>query len=421
MHFLLIKIVVKTNTIEYIYNTTGQKVSKIVTENSTITQTNYLAGGFQYKNNVLQFFPHAEGYVKYDQGDYSYVFNYTYHLGNVRVSYSDINNSNIIDADEIVEENQYYPFGLKHETHNSSNAYQYKYQGQEWQNELRLNIYFFKFRMSDPAIGRFLQVDPLSDGYVYNSTYAFAENKVVANYELEGLEAKLAIHGEGAGGTGYTKSDINAFHARASSLEKNNGYSAEKVSNGSELLSSLKTATAQEGSVQKVVIFAHGGYKGVFLNNNDGFYIDSYDPGGKSSASINDLSNSIRSGDIKFEDNASIVFGICNSAADINSIAFEIAETTDITTVGATGYVGPEIVDGKETGNLVTDGTFIKTETVYDVQSPNIFPLFSIYSTSMTSTVTSKKMADFYGKNGYTITPRIVKTDLGNTINPTDY
>ncbi|KIX21278.1 hypothetical protein SY27_11065 [Flavobacterium sp. 316] len=90
MLFLLIKIVVGTNTISYIYHATGQKVSKIVTENSTITQTNYLARGFQYKNNVLQFFPHAEGYVKHKTNNYSYVFNYTDHLGNVRVSYSDI-------------------------------------------------------------------------------------------------------------------------------------------------------------------------------------------------------------------------------------------------------------------------------------------------------------------------------------------
>ena len=88
--FLLIKIVVGTNTISYIYNATGQKVSKIVNEATNITQTNYLAGGFQYKNNVLQFFPHAEGYVKHEANNYSYVFNYTDHLGNVRVSYSDI-------------------------------------------------------------------------------------------------------------------------------------------------------------------------------------------------------------------------------------------------------------------------------------------------------------------------------------------
>ncbi|KIX19654.1 hypothetical protein SY27_17735 [Flavobacterium sp. 316] len=146
------KIIVGTNTISYIYNVTGQKVSKIVNEATNITQTNYLAGGFQYKNNVLQFFPHAEGYVKHEANNYSYVFNYTDHLGNIRLSYTDINNSNIIDADEIVEETQYYPFGLKHETHNSSNAYQYKFNGKELQDELGLNLYDYGARNYEPAL-----------------------------------------------------------------------------------------------------------------------------------------------------------------------------------------------------------------------------------------------------------------------------
>ncbi|TEB40275.1 hypothetical protein D0809_31440, partial [Flavobacterium circumlabens] len=52
-----------TGTIEYIYNATGQKVQKIVTETAKpIVTTDYL-GGFQYKDNILEFFPTAEGYV----------------------------------------------------------------------------------------------------------------------------------------------------------------------------------------------------------------------------------------------------------------------------------------------------------------------------------------------------------------------
>jgi hypothetical protein len=40
-----------------------------------------------------------------------------------------------------------------------------------------------------PQTGRFWQADPLADEYVYNSPYAFSENKVTAHVELEGLEA----------------------------------------------------------------------------------------------------------------------------------------------------------------------------------------------------------------------------------------
>src|SRR6186713_164461 len=50
-------------------------------------------------------------------------------------------------------------------------------------------MYEFKWRMHDPQIGRFWQVDPLSEDYVHNSTYAFSENKVTSHVELEGLES----------------------------------------------------------------------------------------------------------------------------------------------------------------------------------------------------------------------------------------
>ena len=73
--------------IQYLYNAVGAKQKKVVTDGTVITITDYL-NGFQYQNNVLEFFPHAEGYVKYTERYYNYAFNYTDHLGNVRLSYA---------------------------------------------------------------------------------------------------------------------------------------------------------------------------------------------------------------------------------------------------------------------------------------------------------------------------------------------
>ena len=86
---------VNGNKIFYLYNALGQKVRKsideIINNQALFNVTDYLSG-YQYKNNVLQFFPHAEGYVNATQNGtsytFNYVFNFTDHLGNIRLSYS---------------------------------------------------------------------------------------------------------------------------------------------------------------------------------------------------------------------------------------------------------------------------------------------------------------------------------------------
>ena len=113
-------------TILYLYDATGRKVRKTVIENTTNTITDYM-GGYQYEGAKLKFFPHAEGYVNVTQCDdcgeaqtvqryYNYVYNYTDHLGNIRLSYSyDTHKQEL----KILEENHYYPFGLKHSNYNT--------------------------------------------------------------------------------------------------------------------------------------------------------------------------------------------------------------------------------------------------------------------------------------------------------------
>lgn len=106
--------------IKYIYNATGQKVSKIVSENSVIS-THHYQSGYQYENGNLQFFPHAEGYVNVVSGavpTYNYVYQYKDHLGNNRLSYATTTQASQTQL-TILEESHYYPFGLKHAQYNS--------------------------------------------------------------------------------------------------------------------------------------------------------------------------------------------------------------------------------------------------------------------------------------------------------------
>ena len=171
--------------ISYLYNALGQKLQKKVVNASTDDVTDYV-NGYQYLNTNLEFFVHAEGYVKYTPpagrglGIYSYVFNYTDHLGNIRVSYGKDPATNVL---KILEENHYYPFGLKHKNYNSDKlayvkeeevfklkpintippTYKYKYNGKELQDELGLNMYDYGARNYDVALGRWMNVDPLAE------------------------------------------------------------------------------------------------------------------------------------------------------------------------------------------------------------------------------------------------------------------
>lgn len=49
----------------------------------------------------------------------------------------------------------------------------------------------WKYRFSDPSIGRFISIDPLAEDFVYNSTYAFQENRLGLGTELEGAELQF--------------------------------------------------------------------------------------------------------------------------------------------------------------------------------------------------------------------------------------
>ncbi|GIQ61315.1 hypothetical protein Flavo103_44500 [Flavobacterium collinsii] len=184
-----------TGNIVYIYNANGIKLSKTVNKGTCIsTITDYL-GGFQYEsmankckrpgsgyNGVLKFFPTTEGYVEPQGSSYNYVYQYKDHLGNVRLSYD--------KTLAIKEESNYYPFGLKHEGYNTVKTgveNKYKYNGKELQDELQLNVYDYGARNYDPAIGRWMNIDPLAEKMRRFSPYNYAFDNPVRFIDPDGM------------------------------------------------------------------------------------------------------------------------------------------------------------------------------------------------------------------------------------------
>jgi RHS repeat-associated protein len=160
----------------YIYRADGGKVKKIF--GSKITD--YL-DGFQYENAVLKFFPTSEGYFNFENN--KYIYNYTDHLGNIRISY--FNNGSGV---EVLEENNYYPFGLKHEGYNGlagNPSYQYKYNGKELQET---GMYDYGARMYMPDLGRWGVVDPLAEKMTRHSPYNYAFNNPIRFVDPDGRQ-----------------------------------------------------------------------------------------------------------------------------------------------------------------------------------------------------------------------------------------
>ncbi|WP_299441270.1 DUF6443 domain-containing protein [uncultured Aquimarina sp.] len=172
------QVTTSTGTITYVYNASGAKVKKIVTQGNNTITTEY-DGSYVYKNGQLEHFGHSEGYIEPDgNGNYSYIYQFTDHLGNIRLSYSDrdgdgrvdvLRNNIDVDGDsendhEILAENNYYPFGLQHKGYNnqiSGREHNYKYNGTELTEDLGYNMYEMPLRAYDPAIARWNRIDPV--------------------------------------------------------------------------------------------------------------------------------------------------------------------------------------------------------------------------------------------------------------------
>ncbi|MCX8532081.1 RHS repeat domain-containing protein [Chryseobacterium luquanense] len=197
------------NNLSYLYRADGVKLKKIynyapANPDGTVmelsTEVIDYIDGFQYKGNgktgkggftSLLFYPTTQGY--YDFVKNKYIYNYADHLGNTRLSYFH-NGSSV----EVLEESNYYPFGLKHEGYNPTAGnpnYQYKYNGKELQET---GMYDYGARMYMPDIGRWGVVDPLAEKDRRWTPYRYAYNNPLRFIDPDGRNEELVITGQDA-------------------------------------------------------------------------------------------------------------------------------------------------------------------------------------------------------------------------------
>ncbi len=270
--------------IEYFYDASGVKLKKKVTNGSTVNTTEYM-DGFQYTNSVLDFFPHTEGYIKAIPSSlggpgspisfsFKYVFNFLDHLGNIRLKYAqDPSNNNEIS---ILEEDHYYPYGLKHSGYSSGHlvftkdsepgtviltpvnpflgdSYKYKFGGKEYDDTFDINTYDFGARNYDPALGRWMNIDPMAEKMRRHSPYNYAFDNPLYWIDPDGMEGAPMVN------MGYTQQsattisgsvDFNGTFDQApdrSSESGNNGSTSSSSSSSAPSLSKKKETVPGTG------------------------------------------------------------------------------------------------------------------------------------------------------------------------------
>jgi len=111
----------------------------------------------------------------------------------------------------VLQENHYYPFGMKHINYGvletdyqpdeitgqiqaviepvAANKFKYKYNGKEFQDELGLGWYDYQARNYDPALGRWMNIDPLAETSRRFSPYTYCLNNPVFFIDPDGMQA----------------------------------------------------------------------------------------------------------------------------------------------------------------------------------------------------------------------------------------
>ena len=158
------------------------------------------------------------------------------------------------------------------------------FQGQRFDDDLGLNWVQFKWRNHDPQIGRFIEIDPLSEKYVYNSTYAFSENKVTGDIELEGLES-VSINGlsHASSQNHHQNKDLSTIKLNLDVVLKSNSTTQfnenNSATNGRALISALQQArdpssvTENDVNVIYSVSETTSSYSAKIIDNQNGKFL----------------------------------------------------------------------------------------------------------------------------------------------------
>jgi RHS repeat-associated protein len=168
------------------------------------------------------------------------------HLGNVLVTFSDIklcvpNGTTPSAVDyylaDVRSATDYYPFGMSMPGRKfNPTTYRYGFNGKENDgsgesaSSAGEGSQDYGMRIYNPALGKFLSVDPLTSDYPWYTPYQFAGNKPVMAIDLDGAEEQPKTVTSYGGGTGAVGSNtITSDYIEPNVVPEYDGDGAKKV------------------------------------------------------------------------------------------------------------------------------------------------------------------------------------------------
>lgn len=261
----------------YTYDANGTKIRNTGSDGSW----DYISG-IVYHNNVIEFIQTEEGRAIPANG-YTYQYNLKDHLGNNRVSfYKNPNSGNL----EVIQENEYYPFGLSKTLVQNGNKYLYN--GKEKQTDLT-DQYDYGARFYDPVVGRFGTIDRYAEKYHNTNPYHYALNNPTNNIDINGDSVFVAkefrenmnsalksVYGDNASKFGYNNTgmltysgDTKGFTKEQTALYKGLSGIMSETTTTNMIFGESTTITMKDGTTGTVKAADGGGAVTVLVGENN--------------------------------------------------------------------------------------------------------------------------------------------------------
>ncbi|MEM6804317.1 MAG: RHS repeat-associated core domain-containing protein, partial [Bacteroidota bacterium] len=169
---------------------------RVLTFNFTPANLSGLFGGKTAINTEYPDAPQADEGIGFVRGNKRYEF--ANHLGNVIGIFSDrkvaVNTNGHSQIDLLLADvhgmSDYFPFGMQMPGRSDYvGNYRYGFNGKENDKEWGTSlVQDYGFRLYNPAVGKFLSVDPLTKDFPMLTPYQYASNRPIDGIDLDGLE-----------------------------------------------------------------------------------------------------------------------------------------------------------------------------------------------------------------------------------------